>query len=178
MKKSLVFVCGLLSLGLFLGSCGADYNANPDADGSVRNPLQGEFTAVINGQPFLGEQKNLVDTGVDAGRTISISGLAYSQDRSPHKTQAITLIAPGYNGGVQFFDMNSLLIGMYTVTDTNWAQVYVPLEFGDTLSYLSIDKADDKSVSGTFSLVLVPEGNHNQGRDTLYITDGAFDIPR
>lgn len=174
MKKNLLFVFTFFGLVLFTASCSSNYDATPTNNSNVRNPLQGSFTAVVNGEQFVADEKSFFDTTINKIRSISIAGLEFSTDRNPKRSKTITLNIPNYTGphGYVIDGMNS---AQYIISDTNGVKTYNAYA-GDGMSRIDITQVSP-NLEGTFQLKVILAGT-NQPHDTLTVAEGTFSIPR
>lgn len=175
MKKTLLLAFAFLGLNLCFTSCSSDFDANPETDyNDIRNPLQGSFTAMVNGVQFIADEKGIIDSSFNDFRVLSISGRAYSPDKEPQKYQVINLAISDYSGP-RAYALDGNASGQYVITDSNNVQLFMSYA-GDTLSMINITK-DDGTLEGNFNFRVVPTGN-NQNQDTITIAEGNFSIPK
>lgn len=175
MKKNLLLTFAFLGLALCFSSCSSEYDANPVVNNSnIRNPMQGTFTAEVNGVPFVADEKTVFDTTINNTRTVSISGLAYAADKDPKKFQVIQLSIPDFTG-THPYTLDGYTSGQYIVTDSNYVQIFNST-VGDTMSNITITEAGS-NWAGTFSFKVVPAGS-NPNHDTITIASGNFSIPK
>jgi len=176
MKKILLLACAVLGMNLCFTSCSSDYDASPEVNNSgVRNPLQGTFTATINGVPFIADEKYFSDTSINGIRSISVAGLSYNPDKNPEKNTTVSLFIPDYNGAHSYMVDGMSSSGMYTIKDSANIMNFVAVT-NDTLSMITIT-SDGGSLEGNFNFKVVPSGS-NPNHDTITIAEGNFSIPR
>ncbi|HET8573847.1 MAG TPA: hypothetical protein VFL76_08235 [Edaphocola sp.] len=176
MKKILLLACAVLGMNLCFTSCSSDYDASPEVNNSgVRNPLQGTFTATINGVPFIADEKTISDTTINGIRSISVAGLAFNPDKNPEKNSTVTLMIPDYNGAHSYIMDGMTASGMYTIKDSANIQNFAAIT-NDTLSMITIT-GDGSSLEGNFNFKVIPAGS-NPNHDTITIAEGNFSIPR
>lgn len=176
MKKILLLACAVLGMNLCFTSCSSDYDASPEVNNSgIRNPLQGSFTATVNGVPFIADEKYFTDTNINGIRAISVSGLAYNPDRNPEKNTTISLVISDYNGAHSYSIDGMTSTGLYTIKDSANISNFVAVT-NDTLSMITIT-GDGGSIEGNFNFKVIPTGS-NPNRDTITIAEGNFSIPR
>lgn len=175
MKRTLLIAFAFIGLNLCFSSCSSNYDANPVVNNSgVRNPMQGTFTAEVNGVPFIADEKTVFDTTFSNTRFVSITGLAFSVDKDPKKFQTITLTIPDFTGA-HSYTPDGFINGMYIVTDSAYVQTFNSVT-GDTMSHITITQAG-ATWAGTFSFKVVPTGS-NPNHDTITIAQGDFSIPK
>jgi hypothetical protein len=174
MKKifPILFICA--GMTLLSVSCSKDYDASPDVTGKnkVRNPFLGDFTATINGEPFIANTKGFTDNTFEDIRSISIYGTMDSPEKDPLKNKMISLSIGDYTGPkayVAAWSTSATYIervgGNPTIYSTNMS--------GDTVSVINITDDRDKW-EGTFTLQVKPSGS----QEPINITQGAFSIPK
>lgn len=175
MKKTLLIAFAFIGLNLCFTSCSSDYDANPETNNSdIRNPLQGSFTAMVNGVQFISDENTVIDTLFNDTRMLAISGLAYSPEKDPQKYQVITLTIPDYTGA-SAYAIDGSVSGQYIITDSAYVQTFTAYT-GDTLSVINITK-DDGDYEGNFNFRVIPSGS-NPNNDTITIAEGNFSIPK
>lgn len=175
MKKILLVAIALLGANLYFASCSSKYDANPTVNNSgVRNPMQGDFTATIDGDSFIANEKTFTDTTDDNDiRYLSIVGLAYSADMDPVKSKTIALIIPNYLGP-RSYAMDGLVTGELFISDSLGIHAYTTFP-GDTLSLITLTD-DGSTLEGSFYFRVLPAQNNSL--DTISIANGSFKIPR
>lgn len=176
MRKFLLLAIGLLCVNSLLTSCSSNYDPEPTTNNSnVRNPLQGTFTATVNGVTYIANEKTVSDTLIGATRMISITGLSFSADRDPAVFQTISLTIPNYTGTHAYNLNGSEANGQYVLTDSGNVTVLTAFS-GDTLAKVTISQAGS-NYAGSFNFSAITQGNV-QHPDTVTIANGNFNIPR
>lgn len=176
MKKIFPILCVCAGLTLFSVSCSKDYDTTPDVNkDQVRNPFLGDFTATVNGDPFVANTKGFTDNTFEDIRSISIYGTQDSPEKDPKKNKMITLTIGDYTGPKAY-------VGGWTTSATYTDQYdgntynYTTDMTGDTVSVINITNDQDKW-EGTFTLQVKPAGGSG-GQEPVNITQGSFSIPR
>lgn len=177
MKKfiQLAFVC--LSIGVLSAStsCSSNYDAAPDVSGkdTIRNPMQGDFTAVVNGLNFIADTKGFQDATVGGIRVLTVYGVMNSPKKDPKYNTSINLNINNYNGpGVYVIQPGTL--GTYIVLDNGTPRPYIS-KAGDTTSMIQIT-ADGDKIEGNFNFVAAPNGLGEA--DNQNVAEGKFSIPK
>lgn len=171
----LALVCAGLGIIVAGTSCSSAYDATPDIPGrdTMKNPLRGDFTAMIEGVYFVANSKYVSDQTVSGVRTLSITGIMDSKIKNPNTHQTITLSITNYNGpGTYPIQLGTA--GTYINTDKGASATYLA-KTGDTTALISITQ-DQTNVEGTFNFVVAPNGMGNA--DNFHVTSGAFNIPK
>ncbi len=177
MKKILQLALVCLSIGLLSAStsCSSNYDAAPDVTGkdTIRNPFQGDFTAVVNGINFIADSKGYQDATVGGIRVLTVYGIMNSANKNPLYNTSINLNINNYNGpGI--YTIQPGTIGTYIILDNGTPRPYIS-KAGDTLSLIQIT-ADGEKIEGKFNFVAAPDGMGNA--DNQNIAEGAFSIPK
>jgi hypothetical protein len=177
MKKfiQLAFVC--LSIGVISAStsCSSNYDAAPEVPGkdTIRNPMQGDFTAVVNGINFIADTKGYQDATVGGIRVLTVYGIMNSPKKDPKYNTSINLNINNYNGpGV--YTIQPGILGTYIVLDNGTPKAYIS-KAGDSASYIQI-VTDGEKIEGKFNFIGAPDGLG--GADNQSIADGNFSIPK
>lgn len=177
MKKfiQLAFVC--LGIGVLSAStsCSSNYDATPEVPGkdTIRNPFQGDFTAVVNGVNFIAETKGYQDATVGGVRVLTVYGVMNDAKKNPNSNQSINLSINNYNGPGLYY-IQSGVAGVYTILDNGTPKVYLA-KANDSANLIQIT-ADGDKVEGTFNFVVAPNGLGDD--DKQNISDGKFSIPK
>jgi|SRR5690554_3179582 len=171
--KKLINSLFIASFALILFSCGKDYDSDPEFDKSlIRNNLQGEFTAQVNGEPFEAVIKEFFDESVEGIRMLSISGIEFSEDKDPNKQKMITFTIPYYEGPKTYMP-DSYFTGLYMDQDSILTKNYVTSLANDTLSHITVLQDGDR-YEGSFYLMVIEETT----KDILHLSAGHFNIPK
>lgn len=174
MKKNVLTLLFASAFTLLVGSCSTSYDATPGLDKSdIRNPFQGEFTGELNGVLFTADIKSFFDTTFINSRYVSLSGTQFTQDRDTMRNKTIQLVINNYEGPKVYYTQNTFS-GAYIDLDSNVVRNYHSVS-GDTVSAISVTNDQDRW-AGTFNLMVV---NNTAGvQDTIFISNGKFDIPK
>lgn len=177
MKKILQLVMLCAGIGVFAlsSSCSTEYDATPEVPGleNQKNPLRGDFTAVVEGVDFKASSKYVTDQTVDGVRTLIITGVMDSQEKDPKKNQTITLMISNYAGPNTYL-IQSGTSGTYIRMEDNVPVTYLAKSTGED-AYITIG-GDAGNVTGSFSFVVAPGGMGSA--DNITVTSGAFNIPK
>ncbi|PSK92765.1 hypothetical protein [Taibaiella chishuiensis] len=176
MKKfiQLAFVC--LSIGVLSAStsCSSNYDATPDVPGkdTMRNPFQGDFTAVVNGVNFIAETKGYQDATVGGIRVLTVYGIMNSANKDPKSNTSINLNINNYNGpGVYYIQQG--VAGVYTILNNGTPTAF--LARVDSANMITVTGDGDK-IEGSFNFTVTPDGLENPNQQN--IADGKFSIPK
>jgi len=178
MKKILQLALVCAGIGLFAASftsCSSEYDATPQVPGrdTIKNPLRGTFTAVIDGETFVANSKYVSDKTVDGVRTLVVSGVMDSKIKDPKNNKSISLTITNYMGpGTYPIQMGT--VGMYSVQDDG-TYTHFLAKTGDETFVVTITK-DQGDVEGSFNFVVAPNGMGTADNHT--ISNGAFSIPK
>lgn len=177
MKKVLQLALVCLSIGLLSAStsCSSNYDAAPEVPGrdTIRNPFQGDFTAVVNGINFIADSKGYQDATVGGTRVLTVYGIMNSSNKNPRYNTSINLSINNYNGpGI--YTIQPGVVGTYIVLDDGTPKPYLA-KAGDTTSIIQI-VADGDKIEGKFNFVGAPDGLGEA--DNQRIADGSFSIPK
>lgn len=178
MKRVLQLALVCAGIGLFAlstSSCSSEYDATPAVPGrdTIKNPMRGDFTAVVDGGTFVANSKYVSDQTANGVRTLIISGVMDSKEKDPKNNQAISLTISNYMGpGTYPIQMGT--VGLYTIQSDG---TYTPFlaKTGDESFVITITK-DQGDVEGTFNFVVAPNGMGNANNHT--ISTGVFSIPK
>lgn len=176
MRKFLLLAVTLLSINSLITSCSSSYDPEPKTNNSnVRNPLQGTFTATVNGVKYIASEKTVTDTTIGGTRMVTISGISFSADRNPAVFQTMNLIIPKYTGAHAYNLNGTDANGQYILTDSGNVTI-MKAYAGDTLAKITISQ-DGTNWAGSFNFTAVTQGNV-QKVDTVTIAEGSFSIPK
>lgn len=176
MKKfiQLAFVC--LSIGVLSAStsCSSNYDATPEVPGkdTIRNPFQGDFTAVVNGVNFIAETKGYQDATVGGIRVLTVYGIMNSANKDPKTNTSINLSINNYNGpGVYYIQQG--VAGVYNVLNNGTPSSF--LAKVDSANLITVS-ADGDKIEGSFNFTATPDGTGDVNQQS--IADGKFSIPK
>lgn len=177
MKKILQLALVCAGIGIFVGatSCSSVYDATPEIPGrdTIKNPLRGEFTALVDGVNFVANSKYVSDQTVGGVRTLTISGVMDSKAKDPSTNQTITLTISNY-AGPGAYPIQLGTAGAYITTFEGTSTTYLA-KAGDTTAVISITQ-DQTDVKGTFNFVVAPGGIGTADNHSVY--GGTFNIPK
>lgn len=177
MKKILQLVMLCAGIGIFTlsSSCSTEYDATPEVPGleNQKNPLRGDFTAVIGGINFTANSKYATDETVDGVRTLIVTGVMDSPEKDPAKNQTITLMITNYAGPNTYL-IQSGTSATYIRMEENVPVTYLAKSTGED-AYITI-AGDAGNLSGSFSFTVAPGGLGTA--DNITITSGAFNVPK
>lgn len=175
-KRNALLSIALIAVALFMGSCSSTFDATPTIPGKekIRNPFQGDFTAMVDATPFTANTKYVYDSTLNGYRLLAILGHQYNYNMDTTRFKTISFSIFDYKGPKTYF-LNQNLNGTYTNVDSNLTYNYATVSASaDTLSAVTIT-SDQASYQGTFNLMMVEPGTPN---DTVYISSGQFNIPK
>jgi hypothetical protein len=177
MKKilQLALVCAGIGIYAASTSCSSAYDAAPEVPGrdTMKNPLRGDFTALIETVGFVANAKYVTDQTFGGVRTLTISGVMDSKVKDPSTNQMITLTISNY-GGPGVYPIQLGTAGAYIVTDKGEVTTYLA-KTNDSAALINITQ-DQPNVEGTFNFTVAPGGMGNA--NNYHINSGAFNIPR
>lgn len=177
MKKILQLALVCAGIGLFAAatSCSSEYDAMPEVPGrdTIKNPLRGDFTAMVDGVNFVANSKSVSDMTVGGVRSLSISGVMDSKTKDPSTFQSITLSINNYQGPGAY-PIQSGTAGTYLTVYQGESTTYLA-KSGDTAAVIIITQ-DAPNVKGTFDFVVAPGGMGTS--DNHSVSGGSFDIPK
>lgn len=177
MKKflQLALICAGMGIIATSTSCSSTYDATPTVPGkdTMKNPLRGDFTAIVDGVNFTANAKYCSDVTVDGTRTITVSGVQDSYNKDPQTNSSISLSITNY-AGPNVYPIQFGVAGTYVVKNKGVDKVFLA-KTGDTLALINITSDGDK-LEGTFNFVVAPGGLG--GADNHFIGDGKFSIPK
>ena len=176
MKKNALLSIVLIAVALIWGSCSTAYDATPTVPGKekIRNPFQGDFTAMLNADHFTANTKYVYDSTSNGIRLLAIMGQQYNFNMDTTRYKTISFSIFDYKGPKTYF-LNQNVSGIYSNIDSNLTYNYATTTFNsDTLSSVTIT-SDQASYIGQFNLMVVEAGGNN---DTIYISAGNFNIPK
>lgn len=169
--KKIIIALFIASLGLY--SCQKGYISDPEADFQPNNH-RGYFECLINGEKFEAEAKGVDHNTEDGANIVTISAYAYDYTRRPQDFRNISLAIPNFDGPKEY-QFPTEVMGMVLRSFTDVPEsIYINGIF-DEDSKLNLTQFDEWGVKGTFSFKVVHESNVY---DTLFVTDGVFDLPR
>jgi len=179
MRKIFPLALVFAAVSLLSISCSTDYDASPEVAGkdTIRNPFQGDFTAIVNGVQFTADTKSFTDNTVNNIRSVSFSGTQDSYNKDPKTNSTITVVIPNYTGPHSYAvdgGMSGGGTGMYIAMDSGTTKNYVAKP-NDSLSVINITSDGDKW-EGSFNFVAAPSGSGDA--DNIIISQGSFSIPR
>ncbi|WP_118976177.1 hypothetical protein [Taibaiella koreensis] len=178
MKKILQLAVLCAGIGLFAvssSSCSSQYDATPQVPGrdTIKNPLRGTFTAVVDGETFVANSKYVNDATVNGVRTLMVSGVMDSKAKDPKNNKAISMTITNYMGpGTYPIQMGT--VGLYAVQSDGTYTNFLA-KTGDETFVVTITK-DQGDVEGTFNFVVAPGGMGTADNHT--ISSGTFSIPK
>jgi len=176
MKRILQLGLVCVAIGIIAAStsCQKAYNADPyPGQDTTKNPMRGDFTAIVDGVSFVANSKYASDHTDNNGiRTITVSGIMDSKAKDPQNNQSISITITNYNGpGIYPIQMGTAGIYLNQVngTYTNY------LAKTDSAALIQITN-DQGTIDGNFNFVVAPNGlgtadNHN-------ISNGSFSVPK
>ena len=179
MKRNALLPIALIAVALFLGSCSTTYDATPTIPGKekIRNPFQGDFTAMLNDENFTANTKYVYDTSTNDIRLLAISGQQYNYNRDTTRYKTISFSIFDYKGPKTYF-LNQGISGVYSNIDSNITYNFSTVSAAnDTLSSITVT-SDQARYIGTFNLMVVQPAVGVGIPDTIYISSGQFDIPK
>lgn len=178
MKKFFYLALVCVSIGLLSASttsCSSNYDAMPDVPGkdTIRNPLQGDFTAVVNGINFIADSKAYQDATVGGVRVLTVYGIMNGVKKDPKYNTSINLSISNYNGpGVYIIQPG--VMGTYIVLNDGVPNAYLS-KAGDTTAMIQIT-ADGENIEGKFNFTAAPNGMGEA--DNQSVAEGYFSIPK
>lgn len=177
MKRNALLSITLIAAALIWSSCtNKNYDATPTIPGkeNIRNPFQGDFTAMINGNHFTANTKYVYDSTSNGIRLLAIMAQQYNYNMDTTRYKMISFSIYDYKGPKTYF-LAQNAAGIYTDVDSNVTYNYTTVSpASDTLSAVTIT-TDQSSYQGTFNLMMVQTGNIT---DTVFISSGQFNIPK
>jgi|GEM_PF-639078 len=177
MKRILHLALICAGIGIFAAStsCSSEYDATPQVPGrdTIKNPLRGDFTAMVDGLTFVANSKYVSDQTINGIRVLTITGVMDSPNKDPETNQTISLSITNYNG-VGSYPIQLGTAGIYTVRKDGDPTVF-QAKSGDSTAMITIT-SDQGNVTGNFSFVVAPNGMGTANNHV--IAGGTFDIPK
>lgn len=175
MKKTILSLLAVIT-GItwltFSTSCQKDYNATTADDTMiVRNPMQGQFSCLLNGIYYEADLKYYWDT---AG-TLSISTERFSPDKSERVYKTLAFTIHPYELPGTYKTSSGKVQGAYVNVDSFQTDNYYIVSV-DTFENVTVTD-NSGSVKGNFFFTLRPVGATDDSQD-IKVTNGAFDIPK
>lgn len=166
-----------------LMGCGKDYSPAPlDKE---KNPMLGTFTYTFYDKTVEADHKYAANEyNEDLGtHSVTITGIKFSSDKLPFKNNVLSLGIGHYDGPGVYTRENyisaKLNRGEHLSINNSIQDVmsYVLAGSDDEVTFIEITN-DDGKLKGKFDLRLIYTNPTNpQSKDTIFITDGVFDIP-
>lgn len=177
MKKiiQLVLVCAGIGIMAASTSCSSNYDATPTVPGkdTIKNPLRGDFTAMVDGQSFIANSKYVSDKTENGVRTLTVIGYMDSPNKDPEKYKSIALSITNYNGPGNY-PIQLGTAGLYLIVDKTVQTPYLA-KAGEEAHTITIT-SDGDNVEGTFNFIVAPNGIGTADNHT--ISEGKFNIPK
>ncbi len=177
----LALFCAGIGLALGSSSCSSEYDAYPMVPGkdTIRNAFLGELTAVVSGVQFIADTKYYTDNTTDNIRSISVSGVMFSEDKKVGYNQTISFSIYNYEGPNTYL-VGEGAVGTYTLQEEGKNYTYSAVASEE--SFVTIT-SDGSNIEGSFRFVLpvtdtVPGNDSIPGGGVISISNGRFSIPR
>ena len=172
----------------FLIGCEKEYSVGDVPED--RNPLQGTMTYELNGEKIVTDVKSVVSIVDDNDvKTLTLVGEKFSPDMNSDRSDILSMTINYYEGPKMYTTDNyisaNLILGrhFYEPYNPNDLKNYVLVPMGDNESeeeteFIQID-AEGDNIKGKFAFNVVYSNPSNTSqKDTIYIENGMFDIPK